>query len=87
MTENHHRVRDYVVLELPRFGKPIPPEHIAENLKLPMGRVKGVLDELERNMTFLFRNEEGSVVWAYPVTADTTPHLVTFSTGEQIYAA
>jgi len=38
-------------------------------------------------MTFLFRNKEGEVVWAYPVTVDKTPHHLTFSTGEQLYAA
>jgi hypothetical protein len=38
-------------------------------------------------MTFLFRNEQGSVTWAYPVTVDQTPHRVTFSSGEQVYAA
>jgi hypothetical protein len=49
--------------------------------------VNDVLDELERRMTFLFRNQAGAVAWAYPVTVDVTPHHVTFSTGEQVYAA
>lgn len=87
MTEDHHLIRDFVVLELPRTGKPIPPEHIAENLDLPQNHVIELLDELERNMTFLFRNEHGAVTWAYPVTADITSHRVRFNTGEQIYAA
>ena len=87
MTDDHHRIRDFVVLELPRYEKPIPPEHIAQNLDLPMDQVKDTLDELERKLTFLFRNEQGAVTWAYPVTVDTTPHRVTFSTGEQLYAA
>jgi hypothetical protein len=73
MTEDHHRIRDFVVLELPQLGKPIPAEHIGENLDLPMDRVLEILDELERNMTFLFRYEEGAVSWAYPVTAEVTP--------------
>jgi hypothetical protein len=38
-------------------------------------------------MTFLFRNEEGAVTWAYPVTVERTPHRVSLSTGEQVYAA
>jgi hypothetical protein len=38
-------------------------------------------------LTFLFRNEQGAVAWAYPVTTDTTQHDVTFSTGEQLHAA
>ncbi len=46
-----------------------------------------ILDELERNKTYLFRDAQGAVLWAYPVTAEPTPHPVTFSTGERIYAA
>jgi hypothetical protein len=45
------------------------------------------LDELEQHMTFLFRNAQGDVVWAYPVTVEQTPHRITFDTGEQLYAA
>jgi hypothetical protein len=48
--------------------------------------VNALLDELEKKLV-LFRNEQGAVVWAYPATADRTPHHVTFSTGEQGYAA
>ncbi len=87
MTEDHHRVRDLVVRELPRIAAPLSPELIAGMLSLPMDRLQVILDELERHMTFLFRNREGAVAWAYPVTADPTPHRVTFSTGERIYAA
>ena len=46
-----------------------------------------ILDELEKNMTFLFRNPDGEVTWADPVTVDQTPHHVSFSSGEQVYAA
>jgi hypothetical protein len=49
--------------------------------------VNAILDELEKHMTFLFRDEQGAVAWAYPVTVDRTPHHVTFDTGEQVYAA
>ena len=87
MTADHHRVRDFVVRELPRIAEPIPPETIAKRLDMELGKVISILDELEKNMTFLYRNEEGSVTWAYPVTVEQTPHRITFSTGEQIYAA
>ena len=87
MTEDHHRIRDFVVMELPRVGKPLSPEFIAQTLNLPLARVTDILGDLERRMTFLFRNGQGAVVWAYPVTAQATPHHVTFSSGEQIYAA
>jgi hypothetical protein len=87
MTPEHHQIRDFVVRELPRLGKPIPPETIAQSLNMEPERVAFILDELERNMTFLYRNEQGAVTWAYPVTVDKTPHRITFSSGEQIYAA
>lgn len=87
MSEEHHRVRDFAVRELPRIGKPLSPALIAQELNLPQARVTAILDELEQHMTFLFRNERGEVTWAYPVTVEHTPHRITFSTGEQIYAA
>jgi hypothetical protein len=87
MSDEHHRIRNFVVKELPRAGKPLSPHFIAQELRLPVTRTTDILDELEQRMTFLFRNEQGAVAWAYPVTVEHTPHHVTFSTGEQIYAA
>ena len=87
MSDEHHLVRNFVVKELPRVGKPLSPEFISEKLNLPVARVNTILDELEKHLTFLFRNGQGAVAWAYPVTVDSTPHHVTFGTGEQVYAA
>ncbi len=87
MTTEHHLVRDFVVREIPRVGKPLSPEFIAQSLSLPLAQVNPILDELEAHLTFLFRNARGEVHWAYPVTVDDTPHRVTFSTGEQVNAA
>lgn len=87
MQADHHLVRNFVVTELPRVSVPLSPEIIALRLNLPIDRVITILDDLEKHMTFLFRNEDGAVVWAYPVTAALTPHKVTFSTGEQLHAA
>jgi len=87
MTDEHHRVRNFVVRELPRVGSPLTPEFIAKSLTLTVARTKVILDELEKHMTFLFRNEQGAVVWAYPVTVDPTPHRIRFGTGESLYAA
>ena len=87
MSEEHRLVHHCVVRELPLVGEPLPPEYVADKLDLSVDRVNGILDELEKHMTFLFRNIEGKVIWAYPVTIEPTPHHVTFSTGEQLYAA
>jgi len=87
MTQEHHRVRNFAVRELPRVGSPLATKFIAESLNLKVTQTKVILDELEKHMTFLFRNEQGAVAWAYPVTVDPTPHRVRFSTGESLYAA
>ena len=87
MSEEHHRVRNFVVRELPGAGQPLSPGFIAERLELTIDRVEAILDELEKRMTFLFRDGRGSVVWAYPVTVEATPHHVTFGSGEQVFSA
>jgi len=87
MSADHHRVRDFVVVELPRIAIPLSAGLIADRLSLPVKQVAAILDDLEKHMTFLYRNHQGEVTWAYPVTVDHTPHRVTFSSGEKIYAA
>ncbi len=87
MTEDHRRVHHFSVRELPNAGKPLSYEFISAKLNLPRDRVAFVLNDLEKHMTFLFRNKQGEVTWAYPVTVDKTPHHLTFSSGEQVYAA
>jgi hypothetical protein len=87
MSAEHHQIRRFVVTELPRRGVALGPPAISEALQLPVTRVSEILDDLERNLFFLARNEEGDVSWAYPVTVDETPHRVSFSTGERLYAA
>ncbi len=87
MSEDHHRVRDFVVREIPAAGGPLSPELIAERLSLSAERTNSILDELEKRLIFLFRNDAGAVAWAYPVTADPTPHEALLSTGERVHAA
>jgi hypothetical protein len=87
MTEDHHRVRDFAVTELPRFGRALPPARIAEATGIPLDRVEGILDELERNRFFLVRNPGRHVSWAFPVTTERTPHRLRLSTGDTIHAA
>lgn len=87
MTGEHHLVRYFVVRNLPRIGEPIPPETIASRLNLSLGRVNGILADLEAKLFFLVRDDRGRVIWAYPVTVVETPHRISFSTGERTYAA
>lgn len=87
MTDAHHRIRDYAVTELPRFGRALPPERIAEATAIPLDRVDAILDELERERFFLVRDQDRRVSWAFPVTSEKTPHRLLLSTGEDTYAA
>ena len=86
MSEDHHRVRDFTVLQLARTGAPLTPESIAEALDLSVPRVVSLLEELEAHLTFVFRGDQRLVTWAYPVTVDETPHRASFSTGEEAYS-
>lgn len=87
MTESHHQIRYFVVEEMANKQKPIEPGFISEKLNMPLERVIPILDELERKLFFLVRNEHGAVAWAYPVTVETTPHRLSFTSGERLYGA
>ncbi len=87
MTPDHHRVRNYVVSALPQSGAPLEPQAIARMLDLPLERVAGILDDLETHLTFLVRNNQGAVSWAFPLTVEKTPHALLFDSGERLYAA
>jgi hypothetical protein len=87
LSEEKRLIHHFVVRELPCHGKPLSPELISDKLGYPVDRVRDALDYLEKRMTFLCRNADGDVVWAYPVTVDKTPHRISFNTGEKLYAA
>jgi hypothetical protein len=81
------RVHHFVVRELPIRGEPLSLATIAAEVVLPVEKVAQLVDELEADKTFLFRQNSDRIDWAYPVTVDETPHKVSFSTGERINAA
>ncbi len=87
MSPEHRLVHHFVVREMPRLGRPIPAELVAEKLALPTRRVSKIIDDLEKRLTFLCANSDGEVIWAYPVTVEKTPHAITFHTEERLYAA
>lgn len=87
MTGAHHRVRNFVVSELPRAGTVLSPAFIARSLDLATDHVRQLLADLEKNLFFLWRDESGAVAWAYPVTVERTPHVIRFSSGERLYGA
>ena len=87
MTDTHHQIRYFVVKEMAIRQKPIEPELISDKLSIPLERVNFILEELERKLFFLVRNEQGAIAWAYPITIVATPHELKFASGERLYGA
>jgi hypothetical protein len=87
MTLDHHAVRNFVVGALPEVQRPLPVDEIAGNVRLPRSRVQEIVEELEHHLFFLVRNRAGDVAWAFPVTADPTPHQIECSRGNLTFGA
>jgi hypothetical protein len=87
ISEEKKRIHHFVVKELANTGQPISLALIARALAIPMDRVSALVDEMEKDKSFFNRYHSEGINWAYPVTADKTPHRITFSTGEQVNAA
>ena len=87
MSGEHHLVRNFVVRELPRLGRPISLTDISDALRLTRPRTKSIVEDLEKNLFFLVRGNGAEVSWAFPVTAEETGHHLVFSTGERLDAA
>ena len=84
---DQRRVQHFAVREIPRRREPIAPEVFAAELELSLDEVRQILDELERRMTYLWRRDGENVSWAYPVTAEETPHQVRIDGGAAFSAA
>jgi len=87
MSHDHHLVRNFVVRELPRLGRPVSLADISDALHLTRERTTSIVEDLEKNLFFLARPEGQEVSWAFPVTAEETGHHLVFSTGERLDAA
>lgn len=87
MSKEHHRVRNLVVRELPRLGRPISLEAISREIGISRTRALTLVEDLERNLFFLVRANEEEISWAFPVTVEETGHRLVFSTGERLDAA
>ncbi len=83
----HRAVQHYAVREIARFPEPLPPAAIAAGTGIAEADVVAILAELEKRMTYLWRDPQGRVTWAYPVTAESTPHHMAFTSGERLDAA
>jgi hypothetical protein len=61
MTADHHKIRDFVVRELPGFAKPISPETIAQNLNIELNYVITILMSWKRTLPFF--SGMGTAMW------------------------
>jgi hypothetical protein len=87
MSNEHHLVRNFVVRELPRLGRPITLRAISQALRISRTRTSAIVEDLERHLYFLVRPGGEEVSWAFPVTVENTGHNLVFSTGERLDAA
>jgi hypothetical protein len=83
----HRALRRAAVLALVATGRPVPSEALCREVDAPLADVAAALADLERRLFFLVRDGAGAVAWAFPVTADPTPHHLAFSTGERLDGA
>jgi len=86
MSDDHVRVREYVVREM-RAGVPLTPDQIGRALTMSEPLVVQLLADLESHLLFLVRGDDGAVRWAFPVTAEPTPHQLRFRSGEILFGA
>lgn len=87
LTEEHRGLHRFVVAELPRAGAPLTIERLAEQRSLPPATIKQLLDDLGDKKALIGRDDSGAVVWAFPMTVAQTPHHLSFTSGERLYAA
>lgn len=88
MTPAHHRVRNAAVLGLPgNGGAPLSIAQVAAAARVPVGQARHLAADLERHLFFIVRGGADRITWAYPVTADRTPHRLAFDSGEAIFGA
>ena len=87
LSVDHRRVPHFVARELPRVGAPILPQVIADGLDLAESSVVAIVAELAERKGFLVTDDDGAVVWVFPLTVEPTPHRVRFRSGETLYAA
>ena len=62
MSPEHRLVHLFVVREIPRIGMPLPARMLAQDLNIPLERVTAILEDLEKHLTFLCRNDQGQVI-------------------------
>jgi len=76
MTPDHHRIRNLAVTQIAAGKGPVRVDWLAARLAMTPIEIDARLDELEQGLFFVVRDPEGRVNWAFPFSAEETPHLV-----------
>lgn len=68
-------------------GEPLTSEMIADEMEIPLVRVRSIVDKLENLKTFICRSDGNGMDGVYPLSPDNTGFRMTLSSGEKFFAA
>lgn len=87
LTPMQRRLHGIVVRDLPGSEGPLTAAAVASASGESEADVQAALNNLHTWLGFIALDDDGSVVWAYPVTVANTPHHLAFESGERMTAA
>jgi hypothetical protein len=87
VSDEERCVHRFVVRALTEVNQPVSLESIADKLKLPLDRVRTIIDKLEALKVFFYRYNNEGINWAYPVTSEDRLYGMTTNDGKHFYAA
>ena len=87
LSKEERRVHHFAVREMATADEPLTMDAISAALDLPLHRVAEIVCKLETMKTFVYRNDDDGINWAYPFSLEDTGHELTASTGERLFAA
>jgi len=87
ITLEHLQVRNYAIETLALTGEALQPSTIERAFNKSKKRVEKILDDLQRNLVFIARDNQGAVTWAHPVTVEPTPHRLHLPGGKAFFAS
>jgi hypothetical protein len=82
MPPDHRRIRNLAVTRIAAGKGPVRVDWLVARLAMTPTEVEARLDELERGLFFVVRDSRGHVNWAFPFSAEETPHVVDLGRAE-----